>query len=153
MKHDWAEMDFVGSGSYDCTVCDMNISRYDFEDDVEFHHYMHTSKCRGPIQPTNDLKATRFGWLSPEGKLYAGSYYGHLHLANKLAPGYRPDDVLLKKGWIRLSDTYSNNEMENTWFWSVRKPTKAQMELIFDWCIAHERPAPDFEKYKDLNEY
>src|SRR4051812_49775599 len=108
MRHDWAELDYEGSGNYDCVVCDMNVNKYSFDSDEEAKDFMRFSECRGPVKPTKDLKETRFGWLSPTGELYACTYYGHLHLAGKLAPGYRPDDTLLEKGWARLSDTYSN---------------------------------------------
>lgn len=92
-------------------------------------------------EPAKDLSKVFYGWLMPNGKLYACEYGDHEKLAYLL--GYNSGAELedRSKG-LKLFNKYMRED--NSWFiseWARLKwesISQAQRDIIFDYAVAHD---------------
>ncbi len=70
------------------------------------------------------------GWLRRDGRFYGCKPAQHIALAQKLASAdsKNAELELENQGWMKVS--------AGRWH-SVKKPTKKQRDIIFDWCMIH----------------
>jgi hypothetical protein len=72
------------------------------------------------------------GWLSPEGRFYPCSYYGHDLVAHRLGKGRYELDRL---GWVVLSGSNGIHKGDI-------EVTQAQRDRVFDWCTSQNKGLP-----------
>jgi hypothetical protein len=89
------------------------------------------------VQVTNKVKKspldTLNAWIKPDGKFIKLDYGEHSWILNKEDVDY---DKAEKEGWIHLSGGYFDVYK--------KKPSQRQLNIIFDWCMRHDR---DFDKF------
>ena len=86
-------------------------------------------------KPTRDMAASLAGWLDPAGKFYICQRYQHDALAEELGATSRD---LEDRGWIRITPSPMGFDIGI----GNRPPTSRQINAIWSWCVAHNRPYP-----------
>ena len=77
----------------------------------------------------------RIGWLTPSAELVKCQGYSHLDAARRIVKDLhieddkrQPDDILIAKGWIRISRFTLNDR--GLAFWMPKYPTVYQREFL-----------------------
>lgn len=111
---------------------------------------------------SKEIPKEKNAWVSPQGDLYTFEMARHLINATYLAIfklGLEPKDLrkgeyfkesfdsrLLSLGWIEIKDSSWFDESLKTQFFSNKKATQKQMDIIFDFCEKHKITYPFHEE-------
>lgn len=85
----------------------------------------------------DDLKKAKDIWINPSGKVFYAGYYGHEESAKVL--GFDCVDSMESAGWVHVSSVFKGCP---DFVHVPRKPTKAQRESAYDFCMAHNMRVP-----------
>lgn len=91
----------------------------------------------GTLLSYDQLNQAKDVWINPSGKVYYAGYWGHEESAKIL--GFESVCAAEKAGWVHVSSVLNGMPQ----FVSIPpRPSKAQRESAYDFCMAHTMHIP-----------